>query len=332
MLKSTLTRFFLEERVFLPEIKFRKSFRFKNYIISFMKFILLSSLLFLTSIATSQVSPDTLFDPVLNAPAYPKGQGPLIHVDAAHHNYHTASDRFAPFAKVLQNDGYKVSENTMSFDQAGLSTMELLVISNAINEANWENWSNPTLSAFTQNEIAAVKNWVQSGGKLLLIADHMPFAGAAKELAAAFGFKLCNCFAMDNRRRNPEIFLRSDSTLLSNEISNGNSTQQEVDSILTFTGSAFKIPKEAIPILKLKNYSLLSPEQAWQFKNDTPHENSDDHYQAAALQFGKGKLVLMGEAAMFTAQLAGNQKIGMNSPLANYNTQLLRNTISWLMK
>ena len=35
----------------------------------------------------------------------------------------------------------------------------------------------------------AVRDWVKGGGSLLLIADHMPFPGAAGTLASAFGVR-----------------------------------------------------------------------------------------------------------------------------------------------
>ena len=289
-------------------------------------------LLFTVNILTAQVHPDTLFDPIIENPLYPRGKGPSVYVDAAHHNYHTASDRFAPFAKVLRKDGYNVLENLRSFNEADLTSFDLLVISNALNAINIGNWTIPTPSAFTEAEIIAVKKWVEEGGRLLLIADHMPFSGAAYDMAFAFGFHMPNCFAMDNRRRSLEYFTRKDSTLYANEITDGLLSKQFTDSIITFTGSAFMIPVASIPILKLNNYTLLSPQQAWQFSNDTPYEDSGNFFQAAALNFGKGKLIVMGEAAMFTAQVAGERKIGMNTPEAKFNIQLLRNTIQWLLK
>jgi hypothetical protein len=50
------------------------------------------------------------------------------------------------------------------------------------------------------------------------------------------------------------------------------------------------------------------------------------------MDYGKGRLVIFGEAAMFTAQLAGpNQtKIGINSDFADENYKLLLNIIHWL--
>lgn len=49
-------------------------------------------------------------------------------------------------------------------------------------------------------------------------------------------------------------------------------------------------------------------------------------------KYGKGKVVVFGEAAMFTAQLAGpnKNKTGMNNLVAPENYQLLLNIIHWL--
>jgi hypothetical protein len=46
----------------------------------------------------------------------------------------------------------------------------------------------------------------------------------------------------------------------------------------------------------------------------------------------KGRVVMSGEAAMFTAQLAGPQQFpaGMNAPYARNNYRLLLNIIHWL--
>lgn len=50
------------------------------------------------------------------------------------------------------------------------------------------------------------------------------------------------------------------------------------------------------------------------------------------MKLGKGKIAFFGEAAMFTAQLAGrNQfKVGMNAKGAEENYKLLLNIMTWL--
>ena len=41
-------------------------------------------------------------------PAFAPGAGPLVCVDEAHNNYHTANGRYRPFADLLRGDGYWV--------------------------------------------------------------------------------------------------------------------------------------------------------------------------------------------------------------------------------
>jgi hypothetical protein len=52
--------------------------------------------------------------------------------------------------------------------------------------------------------------------------------------------------------------------------------------------------------------------------------------QGAYMNYGKGRIVVFGEAAMFTAQLQGKNKIGMNEKSASQNAQFLLNTLHWL--
>jgi len=50
------------------------------------------------------------------------------------------------------------------------------------------------------------------------------------------------------------------------------------------------------------------------------------------MYYGEGRIVVFGEAAMFSAKLAGPGKIkaGMNHEMAEENHQLLLNIVHWL--
>lgn len=166
----------------------------------------------------------------------------------------------------------------------------------------------------------------KDGGRLLLIADHMPFAGAAEMLGRSFGIEFLNCFANDNRQRRTERFYKGNGTLLPHSITQG------IDTVVAFTGSAFRIPAGATPLLALKNYTLILPVVAWEFEENSPHLSGDGYYLGACLSYGKGRVVVMGEAAMFSAQLSGpnRNKVGMNTPEAGQNAQFLLNILHWL--
>jgi hypothetical protein len=285
-------------------------------------------LCFLSFSSMAQQVADTLYSPVISNPVYTQGSGSVILLDEAHHNFHTASGRFKAFANVLQKDGYVVNASTDEFSNEQLEKAKILVIANALHSSNTQKWTLPTPSAFTDEEIEVVNNWVKSGGSLFLIADHMPFPGAAEKLAASFGFKFYNGFAM--KKGGKDIFSPSKG-LMENTITQGRNEKEKITSLQTFTGQAFEIPEEAQPVVVLhSSYQIKMPQTAWEFKKDTPTISGDKLVQGANMKYGKGRIVIFGEAAMFTAQLQGKNKMGMNTKSASQNAQFLLNTIHWL--
>jgi hypothetical protein len=108
---------------------------------------------------------------------------------------------------------------------------------------------------------------------------------------------------------------------------------ENVEQVATFTGQGFTIPADATPILIFsKNYVNFMPDTAWTFTPETHKFNIEGWSQGAYKKVGKGKVVIFGEAAMFTAQLAGpdQEKVGMSSKVALQNHLLLLNIIHWL--
>lgn len=281
----------------------------------------------------SQQVADTLYNPTINSPMYTFGQGPTVFIDEGHHNFHTKNGRYKAFSNLLERDGYVVKEYKDSFNKTELAKGKILVISNALNKANVSNWDLPNPSAFTKQEIQVLKKWVAGGGSLFLIADHMPMAGAAKDLAKEFEFEFTNGFVFDTLSNGPAFFNLNNKTLHLNSITKGRNAAESVTQIATFTGQAFKIPNAAIPILTFgKSFVNMLPEKAWVFNETTTRHSVEGWSQGAYRKFGKGKIVVFGEAAMFSAQLAGAQKrkMGMNNKVAPENYKLLLNIIHWL--
>lgn len=296
-------------------------------------FLLFISMFILNCMGFPQQISDTTYNPVILKPEYKPGAGPLVFIDEGHHNFHTGNGRYLPFSRLLEEDGYVVKGYQGEFVKEKLEEGKILVIANALNEINVENWFLPTPSAFTKDEIETVKKWVMSGGSLFLIADHMPLAGAAMDLASVFGFEFSNGFALDTISRGPSFFKKNNNTLSDNIITSGRNESENVGQVVTFTGQAFKIPDDATPILIFdENYMNYLPDTAWQFHSNTTRLNVKGWSQGAFKESGKGRIVFFGEAAMFTAQLAGPQKIrtGMNSEFAGENYKLLLNIIHWL--
>ena len=298
-----------------------------------MKTTLFLLAVFIPGLISAQQVADTTYNPLIENPAYTGNQGPFIFIDEGHFNFHTKEGRYKAFANLLERDGYKVEPYPGKFELDRLSEGKILVISNALHEINVGNWVLPNPSAFTEEEIDIVEHWVSGGGSLFLIADHMPMAGAASDLAETFGFKFTNGFVINYETRGTGYFSLSDTTLFENEITSGRTLSEKVTQVASFTGQAFEIPDDATPILTFgDNFINLLPDTAWAFNDRTPQEEVHGMYQGAFKEHGSGRVVVFGEAAMFSAQLSGAQqrKVGMNNEVAPQNYQLLLNIIHWL--
>jgi len=252
---------------------------------------------------------------------------PRVVVDAAHGNFHTAEGRYAGFAQLLKQHGYVVSSSTAVFSRDWLDTIDILVIANALHPANVDSWQDPILSAFTREEIEIVGNWVQSGGSLLLIADHYPFPAAAADLAAHFDFHLENGFAFRSQPRTIDFFTRSTGDLHDHPITRATPDTPPIEVIASFTGTGFKIPATALPLLELnEDFTIWKPTRAWEFSSETPRIKASGHFQGATIEFGDGRAAIFGEAAMFTDQQSG----GFRSAEAPQNAAFILNTMRWL--
>lgn len=251
---------------------------------------------------------DTTFRPVIERPAYAMGMGPVVLVDEAHANFHTASGRYLPFAELLRRDGYIVKSSAERFTAENLRAGKVLVIANA-------------QEPLTRDEVSAVHGWVADGGSLLLITDHPPFVEAAMDVGRAFGIRFRNGGAADLTTGGRLTFRRSNATLKDHPVTRG------IDEVVTFSGSSFQIDTDGQPLLVFGPQvcaDRLGP-------NPVPLEG---HLQGAVLPFGAGRVAVFGEAAMFSAQVTGPNRtpMGMNAPIAKQNVQFLLNLMHWLTR
>ena len=303
-----------------------------------MGWVLVPALAMVTLACASTAGPgqraDLEFRPPIVSPAFEIGAGPVVLIDEAHYNFHTAEGRYRTFAELLRRDGYIVRPSAAAFTEASLAGAQVLVISNALSEDDAEEWVLPSPSAFTAAEIAAVATWVERGGSLLLIADHMPFPGAAGELADSFGLLFINGYARVHGSGRV-TFTRGDGTLAPHPITDGRSAIERVDSVMSFGGQAFRARPgvELEPLLLLADDAeILLPVTAGEFTETTPQLHAAGWFQGAVLRHGSGRVAAFGEAAMFSAQVSGVERfpMGMNDPSAGQNYQFLLNVMHWL--
>jgi hypothetical protein len=294
--------------------------------------------------AAGQQQADPSFRVVVTRPMHAPGRGPRVCFDHGHHNFHRLDGRFAPFGDLLQADGYRVEPVEGSFVAGTLRHCRVLVIANAQpGNQPWSEYPYPTPSAFEPAEVLEVERWVRQGGRLLLIADHMPLAGAAASLAAAFDVEFNDGFAVEDFRteaeghaafRRPTRFSLDAGTLRPHPATRGRRSEDAVDHVYTFVGQALRAGPTAHPLLVLPdNFVSLMPRVAWEFTLETPRKPAGGWLQGATLEYGRGRVAVFGEAAMFTAQIsADGRTMGMNAPEADQNARFARNLLGWLTR
>lgn len=295
-----------------------------------IKTLLFTGISLLPFAAPAQQLSDPGFRYTVAAPQYAPGAGPRVMFDEGHHNPFTLKGAFAALGNMLRQDGYTVSPAREKLSTAYLTNTQVFISINARYDPN--NWDLPGRSAFTPEEVQVLHAWVENGGRLLLVTDHMPCGAGVHELAKAFGFNVINGFAR-RRNRQQEIFSRSRGNLHTHAITTGRSAAERVDSCMIWGGTGLLAPEGAEVITSLGDaYEILLPVKA-DVRNDTTATMSGLGFvQAACLRYGKGRVVVFADGAAFSAQLEGiySNKRGMNHPKAAQNAQLLLNTIHWL--
>jgi hypothetical protein len=279
---------------------------------------------------------DDGFAPTVSSPQFPEGAGPLVLVDAAHGNFHTIEGRFAAFATLLALDGYRVRSARADVTPGLLSPASIYVISNAVFGGDDAEWVLPTESAFTPAEIQVIVDWVANGGSLLLIADHMPFPGATAALADRFGILFLNGYAKKSLHEGGSLtFSRTTGTLADHVITRGRSAAESVEAVAGFTGQAFRFVGDVEPLMNMPDdWGVFLTREAGEFDASTPYVPARGLVQGGVLRYGKGRVAVFGEAAMFTAQAWVHDgvvgRMGMNHPDAAGNAQFVLNVLHWL--
>lgn len=297
-----------------------------------MKRWLPSLLILMVFSLEAQPTIDSTFRVSIDRSFFDGDESPKVLIDEAHNNYHKKEGGLYAFTRMMEDDGAQVFSNSSAFTEELLNKYDVLIIVNAIHESNLQSWQIPCPSAFTDDEIDAVVNFIAQGGSLLLVADHMPMGGAVEDLAARFGVEWSNSFVMRNGQKwPPSIFERKSNTIGDSPVTIDSEFGKRISFIGSFTGSAFKTPEEAKPFLIFDDsHRLLLPEVAWKFSKKTKNEDATGWFQGACLEYGQGRIVFLSEAAMITAQLRGKTKIGMNSPDVPENAQLALNIFRYL--
>jgi len=302
--------------------------------------LLMGVLVFLACSSGDKV--DSSFDTHVTNPAY-TDDGPVVLVDEAHHNVHRATKSYRPFTKLMQSDGYRVRRGTSTITPEVLDGAAVLVVSGALGD----NERNDDL-AFEDAECDVIGEWVAAGGSLLLVTDHYPTGHAVANLAARFGVQMSKGVVEDSLHYEPRfdythiVFSRDSGGLAPHPIIDGRSSSERVERVLTFTGQAIDAEPPAVGFLVLSGSAVARPAQPKVERRGGDvivnveygdPEPATGWSQGLAMEFGQGRVVVLGEAAMLSARLHryDGSPIGMNTPGYD-NRQFALNVMHWLTR
>jgi hypothetical protein len=178
---------------------------------------------------------------------------------------------------------------------------------------------------------------------VLLITGHAPFGSAAAALAERFDVEITKGFTIDLVHYNKDasdqteiVFNRDDGLLGDHPVTRGRDTTERINRVMTFSGTSLKGPRGSVAFLKLADTAMdvLPPTR----KQTSLEEGPPDHTQVSAagraqglaLELGKGRVVILSESSMLTAQVASRGfRFGMNVSGID-NRQLALNIMHWI--
>jgi hypothetical protein len=235
---------------------------------------------------------------------------------------------------LIKNDGCEVTATDKQITNEVLSGFDIYIIANARGKGELND-----SPAFTDAECNTIKEWVSNGGSLLLITDHFPMGSAVEILASKFGVEMQKGMVQDSVYHDKSStdesqleFSRENKLLADCDITKG------IDKVITFTGQSIQCKDSCISFLNLSDmaYDMTAKTEVLKDGDNTRvnvtfnnPQSAKGRSQGLALKYGKGKVIVLGEAAMLSAQLTrDNSKFGMN--VNPDNKKLALNIIHWL--
>jgi hypothetical protein len=259
-----------------------------------------------------QVS-DSDFDAKVARPAYTTTH-PKVIIDAAHKNFHTAEGNYKTFANLIASDGYQVISNREKFQADTLKGIDILVIANALGAAIF--LPDAGKAAFTEAECDTVRDWVRDSGSLLFIADHASIGAANEILSRRFDVEMSKLHTIDPAHADLKeggnegwiVYSRENGLLGTHPITEGRNAAERINSVTAFTGQSLKGPPGSAAFMRLADTALDED------RKTRKQVSAAGRARGITLRVGKGRVVILGEVGMLTAQTAGPMKLkfGMN--------------------
>jgi len=281
------------------------------------------------------MSNDPGFDTSVENPMYEHSKGPIILLDAAHHNFHVTEGFIDPFADLAASDGYRTMVGTSRFTPEYLSSFDIVMVITALPFEFTSKTEVTTETTFTDSEIEALYNWVASGGSLLVFSEHAPFDQAINPLLKRFGVTssvgtIADPVHYDKKlgREGWVVFSRDNGLLNADHpIVKGRDESETVNSVVAFGGSALT-GAAYVNIFRLSD----TAENRRHATGVGPDGMGDS--QALAGEVGEGRILIFGDSNGFTAMNFDEEdgsvnSFGMNTGHHDWK-QMVLNSLHWL--
>jgi hypothetical protein len=320
-----------------------------------MRIILVGTMALLPIGGVIHAQPDPDFRPVIDRPVY-AAPGPRVLVDEGHWNAFTeAEGRGGALRALLTADGYRVDGHQERFTTAALRGVRIVVIA-AARGIDWFTLqmnggqlpdSLRMAPAFRRDEVGALRQWVQDGGGLFLALEHFPYGRTMAGLAAGFGIDVRDGYLADtahlHRASLPDtirpntpmesrvLASRANGLLTEHAITRGRDGSERVSAVVLFGGTSMCGPRGSDVLIR------VGPTAEQRIAAGDPGESQAlGCGQALAFAFGKGRVVVTGDANGFvTAQERDlgtkRAKVGLGMSDAQ-NRQFTLNAVHWLSR
>jgi len=234
----------------------------------------------------------------------------------------------------MENDGFKVIRGQSPFTNQLLAQVNVVAIASL---------GFPSQIPISLTEIQTLNDWVLKGGSLFVITDHDNLA--IDELLHFFGVETQEVSVttdplhgklLGDGTTNPSqiIFSAKDKLLGNHPIIHGRNDAEKIKSVQTYAGRTIIGPAGSSVLLPLSesaiDYMVVDPAQRIISRVAVKTKGLRTH--GIAFNLEKGKVVVVGEAAMLTAQLWPpnyTPDAGMNVPGFD-NRQFALNIMRWL--
>lgn len=301
-----------------------------------MKSSLLTICLFVTITVQGQMLNDSPFDASVAHPKYKAGKGPKVLFDNGHHNFIVEMGLAKPLMDVAAADGYQVSVDSIKLTKEYLAPYNMLVIFPAMPFKFGSKSQVTNEITFTPDELTALHDWVSAGGSLLMFDEHAPIDKSVTPLFNKFGIQLSIGIVSDSLNYETKYEMASKETLLSftrsngllnseHPITQGEKAGEQINNIMSYgggglTGKGYSNLFKLSPSASIKKYSGSAP-------------SGTAESQGLAGNFGKGKVVALGDCNGFTAMyvMMKSKKFSAGMQVKEYDwKQFALNTLHWL--